>query len=148
MKNITKTKKQTATKEPAPEINSTAVLPYVKGLSEALRRCLQQQGIRTVFRSNTTLRSRLVRPKDTVDPAKQDGVVYKIPCECGKNILERREDLCMNGLKNTIETYGLLGPNPPPFQNTAMGRATIRSGMRLSLLTETHNIPPWQHQQG
>ena len=84
VKNITKTKKQTATKEPAPEIKSTAVLPYVKGLSEALRRCLQQQGIRTVFRSDTTLRSHLVRPKDTVDPAKQGGVVYKIPCECGK----------------------------------------------------------------
>ena len=80
MKNITKTKKQTATKEPAPEIKSTEVLPYVKGLSEVLRRCLQQQGIRTVFRSDTTT----VQPKDTVNPAKQDGVVYKIPCECGK----------------------------------------------------------------
>ena len=52
--------------------------------------------------------------------------------------MERREDLCMKGLKNTIETYGLLEPNPPPFQNTTMQRATIRSGMRLSLLTETH----------
>ena len=81
VKNITKTKKQTATKETEPEIKSTAVLPYVKGLSEALRRCLQQQGIRTVFRSDTILRSHLVRPKDTVDPAKQDGVVYKIPGE-------------------------------------------------------------------
>ncbi|CAH3113816.1 unnamed protein product, partial [Pocillopora meandrina] len=28
--------------------------------------------------------SRLVRPKDAVDLAKQDGVVYRIPCECGK----------------------------------------------------------------
>ena len=44
----------------------------------------------------------------------------------------------MNGLRNMIETYGLLEPNPPPFQNTAMRRATIRSWMRLSLLTETH----------
>ena len=44
----------------------------------------------------------------------------------------------MKGVKNTIVTYGLLEPNPPPFQNTAMRRATIRPGMRLSLLTETH----------
>jgi len=66
------------------DFTSTAVLPYINGVSEPLRRCLQQQGIRAVFKSDTTLRSHLVRPKDTVDPAKQDGVVYRIPCECGK----------------------------------------------------------------
>ena len=137
MKNITKTKKRTATKEPAPEIKSTVVLPYAKGLSEALRRCLQQQGIRTVFRSDTTLRSHLVRPKDTVDPAKQDGVVYKIPCECGKVYIGETG----RSIHETIKEHdrdGLLKHNPPLFQNTAMRRATIRSGMRLSLLTETH----------
>ena len=69
--------------EPADEFKATAVLPYVKGLSEPLRRSLQQ-GVRAVFKSETTLRSQLVRPKDAVDPAKQDGVVYRIPCECGK----------------------------------------------------------------
>ena len=26
----------------------------------------------------------LVRPKDALEPTKQDGIVYKIPCECGK----------------------------------------------------------------
>ena len=56
----------------------------VSGASEVLRRCLQQQGVRTVFQSDTTLRSHLVRPKDAVEPTKQDGVVYKIPCECDK----------------------------------------------------------------
>ena len=71
-------------KEPVAEFKSTAVLPYVQRVSEPLRRCLEQQGIRTVFKPETTLRSHLVRPKDTVDPAKQDGVVYRIPCECGK----------------------------------------------------------------
>ena len=55
-----------------------------KEVSEQLRRCLQQQDVRAVFKSETTLRSQLVRPKDAVDPAKQDGVVYRIPCECGK----------------------------------------------------------------
>ena len=39
-------------------------LPYVKGLSEQLRRCLQQQGVRAIFKSETTLRSQFVRPKD------------------------------------------------------------------------------------
>ena len=70
--------------EPANEFKATAVLPYVKGLSEQLRRCLQQQGVRAVFKSETTLRSQLVRPKDAVDPAKQDGVFYRISCECSK----------------------------------------------------------------
>ena len=46
---------------------------------EPLCRHLQQQGIRTVFKSDTTL-----RPKDPADPNKQDCVVYKIPCTCGK----------------------------------------------------------------
>ena len=51
--------------EPTQEFKSTAVLPYIKGVSEVLRRCLQQQGVCTVFKSDTTLRSYLVRPKDT-----------------------------------------------------------------------------------
>ena len=81
--------KVTKTKTPAPEretkeYKSMVVLPYVKGLSETLRRNLQQQGIRTVFKSDTTIRSQLVRPKDPADPNQQDGIVYKIPCECGK----------------------------------------------------------------
>ena len=84
MQKFTKTGKPNNSAEPANEFKATAVLPYVKGLSEQLRRCLQQQGVRAVFKSETTLRSQLVRPKDAVDPAKQDGVVYRIPCECGK----------------------------------------------------------------
>ena len=54
---------------------SIAVVPYIKGVSETLRRTLQVRH---------DIRSRLVRPKDAADPKKQDGVVYRIPCECGK----------------------------------------------------------------
>ena len=84
VRKLTKTTRPTANKEPTQKFKSTAVLPYIKGVSEVLRRCLQQQGVRTVFKSDTTLRSHLVRPKDALEPTKQDGVVYKIPCECGK----------------------------------------------------------------
>ena len=84
VRKLTKTTRPTANKEPTQESKSTAVLPYIKGVSEVLRRCLQQQGVRTVFKPDTTLRSHLVRPKDALEPTEQDGVVYKIPCECGK----------------------------------------------------------------
>ena len=84
MQKLTKTRKPNNSAEPVNDFKATAVLPYVKGLSEQLRHCLQQRGVRTVLKSETTLRSQLVRPKDAVDPAKQDCVVYRIPCECGK----------------------------------------------------------------
>ena len=84
LQKVTKTKHAAPRKANTTDFKSSAVLPYIKGVSETLRRSLQQQGIRTVFKSDTTLRSRLVRPKDPADPSKQDGVVYKISCECGK----------------------------------------------------------------
>ena len=87
VRKITKTR-TAPRKEPVAEFKYTAVLPYVQGVSEPLRRCLEQQGIRTVSKSETTLRSHWVRPKDTVDPAKQHGVVYRIPCECSKVDIE------------------------------------------------------------
>ena len=54
------------------------------GLSEQLGRRIQQRGVRAVFKSETTLRSHQERTKDPADPTKQDGVVYRIPSECGK----------------------------------------------------------------
>ncbi|RMX48769.1 hypothetical protein pdam_00001624 [Pocillopora damicornis] len=74
---LTKTRKPNNSAKPVNKFKATAVLPYVKGLSEQLRCCLQ--GARTVLKSETMPRSQLVQPKDTVDPAKQDGVVYRIP---------------------------------------------------------------------
>ena len=84
LQKLTKTGRPNDSTKPAIEFKATAVLPYVKGVSEQLRRSLQQQGVRAVFKSETTLRSHLVRPKDAVNSAKKDGVVYRIPCECGK----------------------------------------------------------------
>jgi len=72
---LTRSRKAAPRVEPETEFKSTAVLLYIKGVPEPLRRCLQQQGIRAFFKSDTTLKSDLVRPKDTVDQAKEDGVV-------------------------------------------------------------------------
>ena len=84
LQKITKTKRPTAKAYFKQDFKSMAVLPYIKGASKVLRRCLQQQGVRAVFKSNTTLSSHFVRLKDVIDSSKQGGFVYKIPCECGK----------------------------------------------------------------
>ncbi|XP_066279172.1 uncharacterized protein [Branchiostoma lanceolatum] len=61
------------------------VLPYVKGLSEGLRRIFNAHGIRTCFKPTRTLRSLLVSPKDKTPKGGKCGVVYHIPCQ-GQNI--------------------------------------------------------------
>ena len=55
-------------------------LPYVRGLSEAVRRILTPLDVRTNFRPCNTLRTLLVRPKDPVADLNKTGVVYRIPC--------------------------------------------------------------------
>jgi len=58
----------TPRREPVAEFT---LCPRSFGVSPPLPRT---KGIRTVFKSDMTLRSHLVRPKDTVNPAKRDGV--------------------------------------------------------------------------
>ena len=50
-----------------------------------------------------------------------------------RSILEKREDLCINGLRNTIKTYGLHVLRPQPFQNMLTSSDIIRFGTRLNL---------------
>ena len=51
LQKITKTTKLSTGVVLKIQYKSTAVLPYVKGISEQLRRCLQQQGMRAVFKA-------------------------------------------------------------------------------------------------
>ena len=55
-------------------------LPYIRHLSETIRRILSPLGIRTCFRPHCTLRQTLVRVKNSRSPQQRPGVVYRIPC--------------------------------------------------------------------
>ena len=55
---------------------SSAVIPYVKGLSEKLRTIMNQ--ISVAFKPYTTLRNILVHPKDKTENLDKTGVVYKV----------------------------------------------------------------------
>ena len=68
---------------PTPESEppkASVVLPYIRGLSESIRRILTPLQIRTCFKPHRTLRNILVHPKDPVPPDQKKGVVYRVPC--------------------------------------------------------------------
>ena len=117
-------------KESVAELKSTAVLPYVQGVSGPLRRCLEQQGIRNVFKSETTLRSHLVRPKDTLDPDKQDGVVYRIPCECRKVYIGETGRSMHERIKEHDRDIRLARTQTAPFLSMPTRPAITRFGTR------------------
>ena len=97
VRKLAKKPRETSNKEPAQEFKSTAALPYVQGVSEVLRRCLQKQGIRTVFKTDTTLRSHLVRPKDVLEPTQQNGVVTRFRVNAAKSISVKQGEQCEKG---------------------------------------------------
>ena len=63
---------------------TTVAIPYIKGVSERIRRVCWSYNIRVAFRSGRTIRSLLTRVKDPLPLEQQSMVVYQIPCSCGK----------------------------------------------------------------
>ncbi|XP_070550371.1 uncharacterized protein [Ptychodera flava] len=57
------------------------VLPYVKGISEALKRTFNSYGIMVCFKPNKTLRQLQVASKDKTAKKDITGPVYMIPCQ-------------------------------------------------------------------
>ena len=83
VRKLRKTTRPTANKEPMQEFKST-----VSG-STLHKRCIRLRFFAAaysnkVYAPSSNQTQHLVRPKDALEPTKQDGVIYKIPCECGK----------------------------------------------------------------
>ena len=60
--------------------SSYAVLPYINGSTEPLKRLLKRHGIRTTTIPLRTLKQHFPSPKDRPLPEEQTNVVYKIDC--------------------------------------------------------------------
>ena len=79
---------------------SSITLPYIKGVSEAIRRILAPLCVRTSFRPAHTLRKVLVHVKDSIPPEQRSGVVYRIPCsECPKEYIGQTGRSLMQWIK-------------------------------------------------
>ena len=60
--------------------HSSVVIPYIRGISEAVQCVLTPLQIRVCYRLHCTLRRILSKPKDLIPDLQKSGVVYRIPC--------------------------------------------------------------------
>ena len=58
--------------------------PYVKGISEQLRKIFKKQKCGVYFKPQNTLRRLLVAPKDPAKKEEASGVVYRVKCGGGQ----------------------------------------------------------------
>ncbi|XP_066018930.1 uncharacterized protein [Pocillopora verrucosa] len=73
------------TEEPQNEKKIYASTPYIKGISERLQRAFKSHDVTLIHKPVNSLRSQLVRVKDTTVNLKKCGTVYQIHCEkCNK----------------------------------------------------------------
>ena len=96
--------------EPRREPKATVTLPYMRGLTELMKRMLEEVDKRVRFRPNRTLRKLLVKPKDPVPVECCTGIV---PCkyctqtyvgQSGRTIVDRvkeHQQAVKNGDTNT-----------------------------------------------
>jgi hypothetical protein len=62
-------------------------IPYVKGVSEKVKRIGNRYNIRTIFKTKHKLRSLLMKTRLERDPQQTARCVYSIPCECGRSYI-------------------------------------------------------------
>ena len=72
---------QETEKETPREKRAPVCIPYVKGVSEEMRRTFGKYGVNSYFKPYNTLRQQLVRPKDKTKKENKKGVVFHIKCE-------------------------------------------------------------------
>ena len=95
--------------------NVYCVFPYIKSLSERLKRELKKLGINAYFRNLNTMRILFHNNKDKLKKSRVTGVVYKINCkECSKCYIgQTKNNLCTrisqhkNNIKNGEKKTGL-----------------------------------------
>ena len=123
----------------------TIVIPYVKGLSEDVRRICGRYDVRVAFKSGQSLRNSLTRVKDTLHQGMQSKVVYHIPCSCGKvyigetiRRLETRvkehEEACKKGEldKSALAEHAWTNQHPIKWNEaTVVARAKNQIELRL-----------------
>ena len=80
-----KTNTTQSTKDRTAQRKYPVVIPYIKGLSEAVSRIMKKHGISTTMKPCNKLRDILVHPKDKIKEMDKAQGVYKVPCQSCKS---------------------------------------------------------------
>ena len=75
------------TTEEGEQEKHSAVIPYIPGVSEQLRRVGNRYNIRTAFKSSRTLRELMIKTKPENEDQKTKNCVYSVPCQCGREYI-------------------------------------------------------------
>ncbi|CAH8631966.1 unnamed protein product [Schistosoma mattheei] len=122
---------------------NTVVIPYRKGISEDIRRILIRQNIRVFFRTNNTLRSKLVRIKDPIHKDDQQNCVYEIKCnDCNAtyvgetsrqlNVRVKEHKLCLKHIpKSSIDVKKLENRSAIALHSIESGHTVDFNGTRI-----------------
>ena len=66
------------------------VIPYTEGIAESSKSICGNYGKQTYFKSNTTIKETLMKPKDQAPKDKKSGVIYSYQCgdiACGEKYI-------------------------------------------------------------
>ena len=96
--------------------SESIVVPYVKGISEKLRRDLAKQDVNVVFKKGRTLHSMIFNGKFKKKDGRKKNVIYKIPCkDCKLSYIgetsqwyDERESQHRRCIRNQDENNGIF----------------------------------------
>ena len=79
--------------ESEPQYKASVTVPYIRGVTEAVKRILSEVDVQVFFRPHTTLKSLLVHPKDSIPAVqKANGFITSPVWDVPSCILVRQHD--------------------------------------------------------
>ena len=99
--------------------NITMVVPYIQGMGEKVKMVFKAKGIQVYFKGTNTLRTLLVRPKDTDPKLNKSWVIYHFKCP-QINCTEAYIGESGRALGHRIKEY-LKAPSPIHHHSSSTG---------------------------
>ena len=121
-------------------------IPYIKGLSERLRRLFKQHQIGTSFKPINKISQLIIHPKDPIPAKEKCGVVYEVGCKnCSKTYIGetgRKLGIRISEHKKDHETSTSIGVSTRAIRQRSASDVH-KSAITDHMVQENH-VPNWE----